>query len=247
MGGALLVFAARMVVVLLRVGETMYYNASRVYRSFALCVALFILAPCGGGFFVLYAQQTAVGEESSEETALSLSTDQSAIPIPSADGAFDDVRAPSSLWLFIRMILVLAIVIALIYAVLRFMRKTGGVGDTDDPFLRRVASLSLGQGKTVQVVTLLERAYLVGVTDNGINLIGEIGDKELVDSMNLFADKSTPSKKPRTFADVLELFMQESANRADARKQHTGSASFSTQSLREQRNRLNSGFGGDDE
>lgn len=143
---------------------------------------------------------------SSDQSTLSLSTDQSTIMLP-APVQPTGQGAPSAVWLFIRMVLVLALVVALMYAVLRFMRKGTAATDTDDPFLRRVAGLSLGQGKSVQVVTLLDHAYLVGISDSAINLIGEVHDKELVDSMNLYADKNTATKKPRSFSDVLELFM----------------------------------------
>ncbi len=140
------------------------------------------------------------------EASISLSADQSTILL-SQNAPAPEMRSPSGVGLFLRMVIVLAIVVALIYAVMRFMRKTTSLPETDDPFLRRVASLSLGAGKSVQVVTLLDHAYLVGTSDAGINLIGEIADKELVDSMNLYADKNSQTKKPRSFSDVLELFM----------------------------------------
>ena len=91
---------------------------------------------------------------------------------------------------------------------MNFMRrKMGGEQADDDTFLRKVAQVSVAPGKTVQIVTLLEKAYLIGVTDNSIDLLGEIKDKELVDAMNLNADRKQNVARARNFADILSLFL----------------------------------------
>ncbi len=116
-------------------------------------------------------------------------------------------RGASTFWVFFRMILVLGIVAGCIYFAMNFMKKSV-LGESDsDPFLRKVASISLSPGKSVHIVTLLEHAYIVGASDSSVNLIAEINDKELVDAMNLNADKKARSAKARNFADVLEMFM----------------------------------------
>lgn len=223
----------------------MLYNSFCARRMVALCVVLLAGFVCAAQAADAAGAAASSAQAAEAQLSLPLSADQSSIVFPAADSETQAApRAPSSIWLFIRMILVLAVVIALVYVVLRVMKKTSVVGDTDDPFLRRVCSLSLGQGKSVQVVTVLQHAYLVGVTDAGINLIGEIRDKELVDSMNLFADKNGQIKKPRTFSDVLELFMP---NTPRARETAAGFRATAADSLREQRSRLNGDFRGSDE
>lgn len=113
----------------------------------------------------------------------------------------------SSVWVFVRMILFLVIFVAAIYGVIYLIKRKQNKIDNDDEFLRRVSHLTLGQGKTVEIITLIDKAYLVGVSDAGINLIAEITDKELIDAMNVYADKTQKTTKSRSFADVLELFM----------------------------------------
>jgi len=114
----------------------------------------------------------------------------------------------SSVWPFIEMILVLLVVVAAIYGVLYFLKRRGAGTGSNDQFLRRVAYLSLGQGKSVEVVTLVDHgAYLIGVTEGGINLISEVKDPELIQAMNLYADKTSNSSKPKNFADILDIFM----------------------------------------
>ena len=38
-------------------------------------------------------------------------------------------------------------------------------------------------------------------------MLGEIGDKELIQAMNLNADKKANTKKPVNFAEVLDMFL----------------------------------------
>ena len=113
----------------------------------------------------------------------------------------------STFWLFARMILVLAAVVACIYAVLWLFKQSMRTQDSDDPFLRLVSSVPLGNGKAAEIITLVDRAYIIGVAENSVNLIAEVTDKELVDAMNLYSDEHKNVKKPRSFADILDIFM----------------------------------------
>lgn len=123
----------------------------------------------------------------------------------------DTLQAPNGLNTFLvilRMIIILALVIAAIYGVMYVMRKSMKTeGVSDDPFLRRVSQINLGVGKSAQIITLLDKAYILGVTDNAVNLIAQVSDKELIDAMNLYSDDKNNSKKPRTFSDILKIFM----------------------------------------
>ncbi|MCR5606970.1 MAG: flagellar biosynthetic protein FliO, partial [Treponema sp.] len=108
---------------------------------------------------------------------------------------------------FIRMIIVLIIVLVIIFVLFSYLKKSMGITSNNDtdPFLRKVASLSLAPGKSIHVVTILDNAYLVGVTENAVNLIGQISDKELVEAMNVYADKHDGNRKPKNFEEVLSL------------------------------------------
>ena len=104
--------------------------------------------------------------------------------------------------LFVRMILVLILVIALIYFIVWLLRRSMRPGVQNDPYLKKTASITLSPGKTVQIVTLQDKAYLLGVSDSSITLISEITDKELIDTMNLNAP-AAGGKKTADFASLL--------------------------------------------
>lgn len=118
-----------------------------------------------------------------------------------------NLKQPSTAWTFIKMILFLCLVVAAIYAVMWFFKKKLNNTKSDDDFLRRVSSLNIGPGKSVEIVTLLDNAYILGVTDSNINVIDQIEDKELIEALNLNFDKNQNVKKPMNFADVLDIFM----------------------------------------
>lgn len=130
----------------------------------------------------------------------------------------------STVWIFVKMILVLAIFIAAIYGVLWYIKKRNNTVKNDDEFLRRVSYLTLAPGKTVEIVTLIDKAYILGVSDAGINLIAEVTDKELIDAMNVYSDKQTNTKKSRSFAEVLNLFMPNAAQNEEPAAENTGLA-----------------------
>ena len=126
----------------------------------------------------------------------------------------NEYKTSSTIGVFVRMIIVLIVVVLLIYAFFWFVkRKTNNNLKTDDDYLRRVAYLNIAPGKTVEVITLIDKAYLIGVTEDNINLLGEIDDKELITAMNLNSDKKANIKKPATFNEVLELFLQKGSKK----------------------------------
>lgn len=106
---------------------------------------------------------------------------------------------------FIQLFLALLAVCILAYLVLKFLKKSSKFYGTDDPYLKNVASINIAQGKSIHVITLGEKAYIVGVTDSAINKIGELEDKNLVNAMNLENDKRSSPKKD--FASMLSAFI----------------------------------------
>ena len=177
-------------------------NISKI--SYALLCVLFL-------HFAAYSQENGVVSDISENTpvtsAVQNSLDESSISLTPQNDALQQTSSVSTFKLFARMILVLAAVVACIYAVLWLFKRSMRTQESDDPFLRLVSSVQLGNGKSAQIITLVDRAYIVGVAENSVNLIAEVTDKELVDAMNLYSDEHKNVKKPRSFADILDIFM----------------------------------------
>ena len=172
-----------------------------------LIAVIFVLS----AVFCLYAQTNTEPENVSSTVA-----EQSIILSDDAvtETSQSEYKGNSTLGTFVRMIVVLIIVVMLIYGVLWFVKKKTNVVKTDDDYLRRVAYINIAPGKTVEVVTLIDKAYLIGVTEDNITLLGEIDNKELIQAMNLNADKKANTKKPVNFAEVLDLFLVKNKNKS---------------------------------
>lgn len=191
-----------------------------------------------GLVFSQAANSAAASQASTDETTM-LIDDSSAIGGAAASSG-SATSGASTVWIFFRMIFVLIVVVVCIYLVMSFMRKKiGGSTADDDTFLRKVAQVTIAPGKTVQIVTLLEHAYLIGVTDNSIDLLGEINDKELVDAMNLNADKKQNAARARNFEEILSLFLNpKSSNATEGERKASSSI---TDFFKSQKEKFNNG------
>lgn len=178
-----------------------------------------------------YAQSTSSDVVSETSQSVSSSKEQESQMIISTNQEVVEQRSTNTAWLFVRMILVLLVVIGCIYAVFYFVKKTTNPTNETDAFLKKVASITLSPGKSVQVVTLLNHCYILGVSDSSVQLISELDDKDLIDAMNLEADKES-SGSVKDFASLLASAM------GLKKKTFEESVSSSVENMQTQSNRL---------
>ncbi len=88
---------------------------------------------------------------------------------------------------FLRMLVVLALVVAAIYGIYRLMRRVARPKTVEDDSIRLLATKSLGPGKAVHVIGMGAKAYLIGAAEAAISLLAQIDDKEFVDELFLKA------------------------------------------------------------
>lgn len=131
-----------------------------------------------------------------------------------------------------RIVISLALISFLAYIAVKMMRKASFFKMNDDPYLKDAAVLNLAVNKSIHVITLGSKAYLIGVTDSAINKLGEVEDKDLVDAMNLNASRNADMPK-KDFASILEAFLPFAVKRA---KENAGG--FNSDFLDAQQERL---------
>ena len=158
----------------------------------------------------VFSQEAPVGEQSVQgEQAAEAESD----PLRAAEQAltFGDASSPGtafgagpSIWSVIRMILVLALAAAAIYGAVFFIKKSTKQTALSDPFLKVLASSHLGSNRYVHVVHVGSKAYLVGSSDGGVNLISEVDDKETIDAM-LLDDSRRAEQVPGKFPDFISM------------------------------------------
>lgn len=138
--------------------------------------------------------------------------DESKIPIGAAPAAganpASGAAAPSgvSTWDFVRMILVLAAVLGVIYLLFWLLRRGAGKKIQENGLIHILGSRGLSGSRSLHLVEVGSSVYLVGSSDGGVELIAEITDKESLDSLRLKAAEQSPGGR-RTFAQALgEIF-----------------------------------------
>jgi flagellar protein FliO/FliZ len=92
--------------------------------------------------------------------------------------------ATSALSIF-KVLITLILAAAAIYGLVYFLKKFSRGGTARDPFLKVLASASLGTNRGVHILSVGSQAWLVGSAESGVNLISEIQDKETLDLMLL--------------------------------------------------------------
>ena len=173
---------------------------------------------------LLFANSFIFSQEAASNNSFENDTSYFAEPAETEGTAASTYKAPSTAGMIIKMVVVLALVVAALYGIMRFFKKKNNAVQSDDDFMRRVSTLNFAPGKSVEIVTLVDRCFMLGVTDSNINLIAEITDKEMISALNLNFDKKQNTKKPMNFSDVLEMFMPNASKNKKSIYQNTEQA-----------------------
>src|SRR5699024_9404875 len=91
---------------------------------------------------------------------------------------------------FLKMIFALLLVLALIYFILTFMKKRNKL-QANSELLENLGGISLGTNKSVQLIKVGDKVYLVGVGEN-VELMKEITDESLIETLLTETDDQEP-------------------------------------------------------
>jgi flagellar protein FliO/FliZ len=179
-------------------------NLKKLLRVSGACLALAILtaAPAIG--------QTASQSTADKGQAAAAPVNESELLIPEGPAGAGDAPARAggavapavSLWDFVRMLLILALVVVAIYVVLRLLRRKAGGRVQENDLIHVLGSRTLAGTRSLHVVEVGSGVYLVGSSDGGVELIAEITDKETLDALRLRAAEE-PAGARRSFQAVL--------------------------------------------
>lgn len=153
-----------------------------------LIVSMFITTP-------LISQDTGVNPD---ETTLSIAPSGEG----TGDGAGDDSLSVFTAWDFIRMVLILGAVVAVIYIIFFLLKRSGNPKFQDTRLIKVLSSKTLSGSRTLHLVEVGNQIFLVGASESTINLVSEIVDKETLDGLRLQAE-SADSGERKNFGEVL--------------------------------------------
>jgi flagellar protein FliO/FliZ len=183
-----------------------------------LKVSLFALLLFGAGLFVhipvVFTQEISVQEAPLEEGLETEDSPYVESPLREAGQTFTFTDNPAitntpqsgpSIWAAVRMVLILSLAAAAIYGVVFFIKRSSKQNTEDDPFLKILASVNLGSNRYAYVVAVGSKAWLLGSSDGGVNPIGEIDDKDVINAMLLESSRRSAGNAAGRFPDFMSI------------------------------------------
>ncbi|MDC7235754.1 MAG: flagellar biosynthetic protein FliO [Spirochaetales bacterium] len=130
-------------------------------------------------------------------------------PAETADEAGGDDTAPAAetappsvgLGDLIRVIIVLAGVIGVIYLLVYFLKKVSPMSESREERIGILATRHLKRDSSLHLVEVGNQVFLVGSGSSSVNIISEITDQETLDSIRL-EQSEAPAHAPGSFRDL---------------------------------------------
>ncbi|MCL1910766.1 MAG: flagellar biosynthetic protein FliO [Leptospirales bacterium] len=160
----------------------------------------------GEGFLIAAAAENKENKENQNQEKPETEADV----LPAANYLEDDFMPQTSessyAWDIFKLLLVLGLMVGSFYFFFRYISKKTGINARGGDIMRTIAIVPVGQNKYIQVIDLAGKLLVIGVADNGINLITEITNKDDIDRIRLMGsfDDKTAGAAPATFQDFLK-------------------------------------------
>ncbi len=152
---------------------------------------LLLLAPLSG----LSAQEVKPPVAAGEESLVLPEEPQGAAAAASPAGPL------VSTWDFLRMLLILAAVVGVIYLLFHLLKRGFRRQLPQNDLIRVLGSRSLSGNRALHLVAMGRSVFLVGAAESGISLIAEIKDQETLDQIRL---ESSQGMAPQGFAQFFQ-------------------------------------------
>ena len=107
---------------------------------------------------------------------------------------------------FLKVALILAVVILLVWVSLSLLRRTIGLRGGRMSGVELMGGMALGPRRSIQFIRVGEVLYLIGVTDHHLGLIATIDDPQTV--KRIIDEQSSPIREP--FAALMKRFSRRS-------------------------------------
>jgi flagellar protein FliO/FliZ len=197
-------------------------------RRIRLCLFVLLLLPLP----VLRAQEAADSPDAgprrpAEESLLILDAGEEA-----ESGVTEEVQGGPlvSSWDFLRMVLILAAVVGVIYLIFWMLKRGLRRQLPQNDLIRLLGTRSLSGNRSLHLVEMGKQVFLVGSAEGSISLISEIRDQETLDSITLERSQMQ-SRSPQGFAQFFQSLLKSG-------KQQESSVGATVDFMKQQRRRL---------
>ncbi len=133
---------------------------------------------------------------------------------PAVDSKNQSTAVGLSAWEYIKMVLALVFVIALLYGVLKFINSRNSKYQQNQ-LMQNLGGISLGQQKSVQLLKVGETLYLVGV-GNDVRILKEVTDSEEKEQLlNLYNEKQELTSQVPYVAELISRFKEKTSKQQE--------------------------------
>lgn len=144
----------------------------------------------------------------------------------------------SVIWMIFKTLIVLGLFVGGFYMFYKFVTQKAGLQVSGHEAIKILSMVPVGPNRSLQLIDVAGKVYLLGVSESGISMLTEIKDREEIDRIRLLSSRSTPVKD-LTFQDfitdqvgwVMDRF-NEVKDKINERKNH-GSGKVSVQEIPE--------------
>lgn len=112
------------------------------------------------------------------------------------------VEEESVIWMIFKTLLVLGLFVGGFYMFYKFVTQKAGLQVSGHEAIKILSMIPVGPNRTLQLIDVAGKVYLLGISESGINMLTEIKDREEIDRIRLLSSKSTPMKD-LTFQDFI--------------------------------------------
>ena len=181
--------------------------------TFFLCIVALLLLPLAA----LQAQEQSDRSDGppprpAEESLLILDTGGD-----EAGGESEEVQGGPlvSSWDFLRMVLILAAVVGLIYLIFWLLKRGVRRQLPQNDLIRLLGTRNLSGNRALHLVEMGKQVFLVGSAEGSISLISEIRDRETLDSIAL-ERAQLENRTPQGFAQFFQSILKSGKQRESA-------------------------------
>ncbi|MCB1316111.1 MAG: FliO/MopB family protein, partial [Leptospiraceae bacterium] len=155
------------------------------------------------------------GEQDSADSAAQSDTDSGNVNLANpgeeqdGGGLFTDDEAPSFFGVVFRFFGMMALMVALFYVAVRYIRKRAGgafVSGNND-LVELVVSVPLVQGKFLQIVDVAGKLMVLGVSDAGVQMLSTVDDGITADRIRMWqSERGTVSVPDDLLTRITDMF-----------------------------------------
>ncbi len=113
-------------------------------------------------------------------------------------------KGPSYFSLVVKTLFILGLFGLGVYVIFKYISQKQGLMAPNLNMIKLITSLPVGTNRFIQIIEIGNNYFLIGVSENNINLIKEITDKETMNLIQVMKSQKSPAHEKIIFTEFLK-------------------------------------------